>query len=53
MASDFSSQFVEYLRQGKHLTVATGRGDGASPSGAGQRQAKLWELADLSTNAFA
>src|SRR5215469_11014548 len=53
MASDLSSQFVEYLRQSKHLTVADERGDGASQGGADQRQAKLWELADLSANEFA
>jgi general secretion pathway protein E len=52
MASDLSSQFVEYLRQSKHLTVADERGDGAS-QGADQRQAKLWELADLSASEFA
>src|SRR5580692_8082940 len=53
MASDLSSQFVEYLRQSKHLTVADQRGDGASQGGADQRQAKLWELADLSASEFA
>jgi general secretion pathway protein E len=53
MASDLSSQFVEYLRQSKHLTVADERGDAASQGGAEQRQAKLWELADLSANEFA
>jgi general secretion pathway protein E len=53
MASDLSSQFVEYLRQSKHLTVADERADGASQGGADQRQAKLWELADLSANEFA
>jgi general secretion pathway protein E len=52
MASDLSSQFVEYLRQSKHLTVADERGDGAS-QGVDQRQAKLWELADLSASEFA
>jgi general secretion pathway protein E len=53
MASDLSSQFVEYLRQSKHLTVADERGDGTSQGGADQRQAKLWELADLSPSEFA
>ena len=53
MASDFSSQFVEYLRQSQHLTVTDGGGDSASQGGAGQRQAKLWELADLSASEFA
>jgi general secretion pathway protein E len=53
MASDLSSHFVEYLRQSKHLTVADACGDGASQGGADQRQAKLWELADLSASEFA
>src|SRR5215475_7358306 len=53
MASDLSSQFVEYLRQSKHLTDADGRDDGTGQGGADQRQAKLWELADLSANEFA
>jgi general secretion pathway protein E len=53
MASDLSSQFVEYLRQSKHLTVAEGRGEGAGQGGVDQRQAKLWELADLSASEFA
>jgi general secretion pathway protein E len=53
MASDLSSQFVEYLRQSKHLTGADERGDGPSQGSAEQRQAKLWELADLSANEFA
>src|ERR1700756_940522 len=53
MASDLSSQFVEYLRQRKHLTAADGHGASAAQGGADQRQAKLWELADLSASEFA
>src|SRR5215469_9856316 len=53
MASDLSSQFVEYLRQSKHLTVADEQGDAAGQGGVDRRQAKLWELADLSANEFA
>jgi general secretion pathway protein E len=49
MASDLSSQFVDYLRQGKHLTAIGERGDPTGPGGT----AKLWELADLSANEFA
>ena len=53
MASDLSSQFVEYLRQGEHLTAAGGRDDGAGQAGVDRRQAKLWELTDLSASEFA
>jgi general secretion pathway protein E len=53
MASDVSSQFVEYLRQREHLTAAAGGGDTTGPGGVDHRQAKLWELADLSANEFA
>jgi general secretion pathway protein E len=53
MASDLSSQFVEYLRQGKHLTVADGGNVAADQGVADRRQAKLWELADLSASEFA
>src|SRR6202012_4230016 len=53
MASDLSSQFVEYLRQSKHLTLVDGRDDEAGQNGADHRQARLWELADLSANEFA
>jgi len=53
MASDVSSQFVEYLRQRRHLTPAAAAGDAAGPGGVDHRQAKLWELADLSANEFA
>ena len=52
MASDLSSQFVEYLRQSKHLTVVDGRDDEAGQGG-GRSQARLWELADLSASEFA
>jgi general secretion pathway protein E len=53
MASDLSSQFVEYLRQSKHLTVADGGNVAADQGVADRRQAKLWELADLSASEFA
>jgi general secretion pathway protein E len=53
MASDLSSQFVEYLRQSKHLPAVDGRDDVAGQSGSDRRQAKLWELADLSASEFA
>ena len=53
MASDLSSRFVEYLRQGKHLTTHDGRVDAAGQDGADRRQVKLWELADLSASEFA
>ena len=51
MANALPSQFVEYLRQSNHLT-AVGGGDGAGQGGS-DRQAKLWELADLSAVEFA
>ena len=53
MASDLSSQFVEYLRQSKYLTVADERVEGAGQDGSDHRQAKLWELASLSASEFA
>ncbi|WP_213773702.1 GspE/PulE family protein [Bradyrhizobium sp. dw_78] len=53
MASDLSLQFVEYLRQGKHLTSADGRDDAAGPGVSDGRRAKLWELTDLSAAGFA
>jgi general secretion pathway protein E len=53
MATDLSSQFVEYLRRSKRLTTVDGRGDPAGQGGADLRQAKLWELADLSAGEFA
>jgi general secretion pathway protein E len=53
MASDLSAQFVEYLRQSKHLLAADAGGDGAGQGGSDQRQRKLWELADLSASEFA
>jgi general secretion pathway protein E len=52
MANDLSSQFVEYLRQSKHLTAVDGRDDEAGQGG-GRSQARLWELADLSASEFA
>jgi general secretion pathway protein E len=53
MASDLSSQFVEYLRQRKHLAAAGGPQDAAGQAGVDRRQAKLWELTDLSASEFA
>ena len=53
MASDLSSQFVEYLRQSKRLTALDGAAEAAGRSGAEHRRAKLWELADLSPSEFA
>jgi general secretion pathway protein E len=53
MATDLSSQFVEYLRRSKRLTTVDERGDTTGQSGADHRQAKLWELADLSAGEFA
>src|ERR1700744_5615488 len=52
MASDLSVQFVEYLRQNKHLTV-DGGDDAAGSDASGRRRAKLWELTDLSATEFA
>jgi general secretion pathway protein E len=53
MATDLSSQFVEYLRQSKRLTAVDGRDDTTGQGGADIRQAKLWELADLPAGEFA
>jgi general secretion pathway protein E len=53
MATDLSSQFVEYLRRSKRLITVDERGDAIGQSGADHRQAKLWELADLSAGEFA
>ncbi len=52
MASELSVQFVEYLRQNKHLT-ADSRDDAAGPDVSSRRRAKLWELTDLSAAEFA
>jgi len=53
MATDLSSQFVEYLRRSKRLITVDERGDTTGQSGADHRQAKLWELADLPAGEFA
>jgi general secretion pathway protein E len=53
MATDLSSQFVEHLRRSKRLTAVDERGDTSALGGADHRQAKLWELADLSPGEFA
>jgi general secretion pathway protein E len=53
MSSDPSSQFVEYLRQHKHLAAAAGHDDGAGQGGLDRRPSKVWELTDLSPGEFA
>ena len=53
MTGDLSSQFVEYLRQRKHLAVVDGHDDGTGQGGLDRRQSKLWELAELSPGEFA
>src|ERR1700730_13745345 len=53
MTTDLSSQFVEHLRQNKHLTKVDARDDAAEQGGSGRRQGKLWELTDLSAGEFA
>jgi general secretion pathway protein E len=53
MATDLSSQFVEYLRRSKRLTTIDERGDTTGQGVADLRQAKLWELAELSAGEFA
>jgi general secretion pathway protein E len=53
MATDLSSQFVEYLRRSKRLTAVDGREGTTGQGGADIRQAKLWELADLPAGEFA
>lgn len=53
MANDLSVQFVEYLRQNKHLTTADDSGHAVSPDVSSRRRAKLWELTDLSAAEFA
>ncbi len=50
--ANLSSQFVEYLRQGNHLTSVDDRIDTSGQAGS-DRQAKLWELASLSASEFA
>jgi general secretion pathway protein E len=53
MATDLSSQFVEYLRRSRRLAVVDAR-DGATGKGDSDfGQAKLWELADLPPGEFA
>lgn len=51
MANDLSVQFVDYLRQNKHLAPT----DGADHAGrsADHRQQKLWEITSLAPSEFA
>jgi general secretion pathway protein E len=53
MASDRSSQFVDYLRQNKHLTPVEGEADHTGQGGADRRHQKLWEITNLSPGEFA
>ncbi|MEA2865594.1 MAG: ral secretion pathway protein [Bradyrhizobium sp.] len=53
MTTDLSSQFVEHLRQNKHLTKVDNRDDAAEQGGSDRRRGKLWELTDLSAGEFA
>ncbi|WP_213738715.1 GspE/PulE family protein [Bradyrhizobium sp. dw_411] len=53
MASDVSLQFVEHLRQSKHLTAVDGLDDTVEPAVSDRRGVKLWELTNLSPGEFA
>jgi general secretion pathway protein E len=53
MNNDLSLQFVEYLRQSKHLTKANERNAAIEQETSVRRQGKLWELTDLSASEFA
>ncbi|MCA6123836.1 type II/IV secretion system protein [Bradyrhizobium sp. WSM 1704] len=52
MANDLSVQFVDYLRQNKHLAPIEG-GPDRTGRGADYRQLKLWEVTSLSPTEFA
>jgi len=52
MANDPSLQFVDYLRQNKHLVPIDGSADRAG-QGADYRHVKLWEVTSLSPAEFA
>ena len=52
MANDLSVQFVDYLRQNKHLAPIDGLADRAG-QGADYRHVKLWEITSLSPAEFA
>jgi general secretion pathway protein E len=52
MANDPSLQFVDYLRQNKHLAPIDGSADRAG-QGADYRHVKLWEVTSLSPAEFA
>jgi general secretion pathway protein E len=53
MTTDLSSQFVEHLRQNKHLTRVDERDAAAERQPSVRRQGKLWELTNLSASEFA
>ena len=53
MTSDESLQFVEYLRRHNHLMKSAANGELTEQGGPTRRQAKLWELTDLSASEFA
>ena len=53
MTTDLSSQFVEHLRQNRHLTKVDERDDAVEPGGPSRRLGKLWELTVLSAGEFA
>jgi general secretion pathway protein E len=52
MVSDLSTRFVAHLRETKHLAAADDL-EVLEPGSSGRRQAKLWELTDLSAGMFA
>jgi general secretion pathway protein E len=53
MTTDLSSQFVEHLRENKHLTRVDERDAAAEQQPSVRRQGKLWELTNLSASEFA
>jgi general secretion pathway protein E len=48
-----SLQFIEHLRQNRHLAKTAAHAAAAEPSGSDRIQGKLWELTDLSAIEFA
>src|ERR1700716_2279583 len=53
MTGDKSLQFVAHLRASNRLMKTGGYGEPAEQGGSDRRQAKLWELTDLSAGEFA